>query len=289
MADRLKQESGDDSVNLQVAGNCTIGISFEDARQIALGVFKANFYDLSEKAAKIALQRAEEMTDEFLNKFHVQMPNQEHKLQEPSIQYSMFKALRNYAKTGDTDLKEQLLELLLQRIDSDERSLKQIVLDRAIEILPYATSEQIKLLTFVFIVENLAKNIFSNGLVDNKMNMDVFLDNLRKFSDIPHKNIRQSFNCHLEGLGCITEPTYQNSGLLHIHNINNFISKYRGIDINDVNGTIIESVDINLSKWYKTWQRAKTPTKILTTIGIVIAIINYNKQTNSNIKIEEFI
>jgi hypothetical protein len=57
---------------------------------------------------------------------------------------------KEYAKTGDVDLKEQLLDLLIQRIDSDERSLKQVVLDEAIILLPKLTKDQINLLTLLF-------------------------------------------------------------------------------------------------------------------------------------------
>ena len=60
MDEKMKQESGDNSENVQIGGNVNIGVTAAEARQIAIDVFKANFYTFSEKAAKKALERAEE-------------------------------------------------------------------------------------------------------------------------------------------------------------------------------------------------------------------------------------
>src|SRR5690606_35369925 len=139
MAEKMKQESGENSENVQIGGNVNIGVSASEARQIAIDVFKANFYDFSEKAAKKALERAEELTDEFIAKFYEKIPELESKLQEPSVQSSMFNTQKEYAKSGDSELKEQLLNILIERINSEERSLKQIVLDEALTILPKLT------------------------------------------------------------------------------------------------------------------------------------------------------
>ena len=106
MGNRMGQESGDNSTNIQVAGNLTIGVSIENAKQIALNVFKDNFLELSEKAANTALTRAEELVNEFILTLFDQNQNLIDKLQEPAIQYSLFNVQREYAKTGDIGLKE---------------------------------------------------------------------------------------------------------------------------------------------------------------------------------------
>jgi hypothetical protein len=64
-----KQESGDDSTNLQAQSIVVNqGISYSDAKDIALDVYKSNFLQLSQDAAQVARERAEEITDNFLDK-----------------------------------------------------------------------------------------------------------------------------------------------------------------------------------------------------------------------------
>ena len=194
----MEQESGDNSQNIQIAGNVNIGVSAAEARQIAIDVFKANFYDFSEKAAKIALERAEEITDNFIEQFYAKIPHLEEKLQEPSVQSTMFNTQKEYAKTGDKTLKDQLLDLLIKRIDSEERSLKQIVLDEAITILPKLTQDQINVLTLIFSAVSYNHRDILNipsfvNLVNNKL--------IRFF---PESELSYSFFTHLQFTGCCT-------------------------------------------------------------------------------------
>ena len=153
-----KQESGDGSNNFQVNGNVTVnGVSYEAARQIALDVFKANFYDFTEKAAQKAMERAEEMTEKLVKKFFDEIPHLANKLEEPSVQSSMFNAQKEYAKTGDKKLEERLLKLLIDRINSEERSLKQIVLDEALVVLPKLTNEQVDISVNLEVIGTIAR------------------------------------------------------------------------------------------------------------------------------------
>lgn len=194
----MEQESGKNSTNLQIGGNLNIGISATEARQIALDIFKANSYEFSEKAAKKALERVEEITDEFIHKFYSQIPHLENKLEEPSVQSSIFTTQKEFAKSGNTDLKEQLLDLLIQRINSDERSLKQIVLDEAIILLPKLTKDQINLLTLIF------SAIYFNHR--DILNLEQFNDYINNKLVIFHPKIKTSYSffTHLQYTGCCT-------------------------------------------------------------------------------------
>lgn len=201
MFERMKQEGGDNSTNIQIAGNATIGVSYEAARQIALDVFKANFYEFSEVATKKALERAEEITEEFVNKFYEEIPHLTLKLEEPSVQSSMYNAQKEYAKTGDKDLEERLLDVLIERIASDERSLRQIVLDEALLILPKLTNDQVDILTLI-----LSAAYSHHGDVLSIPAFIYFIDN--KISKFYPANINnRSFYTHLQFTGCcISHP-----------------------------------------------------------------------------------
>lgn len=193
----MKQSSGDNSNNVQAGGNVVIGISASEAHQIALNVFKANFYEFSQEAAQKALQKAEEITDKFIEEFYRKIPHLEHKLQEPAVQSSIFAAQKEYAKAGDFDMKEQLTELLIQRVNSDERSLKQIVLDEAISLLPKLTKDHIDVLSLIF------SAVYLNHTPNN---LEAFNTLLREriIPFFPEKPTSYSFFTHLQYTGCCT-------------------------------------------------------------------------------------
>ena len=123
------QESGDNSTNLQ--GKTIIinqGLSYADAKEIALDVFKSNFLELSAKAAETAKRRAEELVDNFLNELKQRAPESLNKMEDPGMQYAIFTAQKEYAKTGDKDLSKLLVDILVDRSKQEDRDLKQIVL-----------------------------------------------------------------------------------------------------------------------------------------------------------------
>ena len=111
------QESGDNSTNLQ--GKTIIinqGLSYADAKEIALDVFKSNFLELSAKAAETAKRRAEELVDNFLNELKQRAPESLNKMEDPGMQYAIFTAQKEYAKTGDKDLSKLLVDILVDSV-----------------------------------------------------------------------------------------------------------------------------------------------------------------------------
>ncbi|ELM3749152.1 LPO_1073/Vpar_1526 family protein [Aeromonas dhakensis] len=154
--DRIqRQEAGDNSTNYQAEKITVVqGISYRDARDIALDVYQKNFIKLSEHAAQVALGRAEEFIDDFLRKIQSKNPVLLEQMSQPSIQNSLYCAQKQYAVTGDKELKSLLLDLVVQRCEQEERSIHQIVLDEAIELAPKLTVEQMDALTVNFIISN---------------------------------------------------------------------------------------------------------------------------------------
>jgi hypothetical protein len=303
----MKQKAGDNSknisiggnyhnennsTNLKVVGNIAVGINYHDAKEIALDVFKKNFLKLSEQAANTALQRAEELVKDFLNNLYDKNIEIIEKLQNPAVQYSLFNVEREYAKSGDNELKQQLLYLLIERTLSKERTLKQIVLDEAIETLPKLSVEQLNFLSFVFITDNLTVKLFQNKFAkDNDFDINEIINKLKKFCDFSTKDLRKHVVGHLQYLGCIREIVDNrdmfDSPTMHIKSM---VEKYCGYKVTDEQIVpILKSIHINFAMYYRLWQMRKERTIKLTTVGIVVAITHYNKQANMNIKIEDFI
>lgn len=173
------------------------GLSSEEVRNIALDIFKANFYELSENAAKTAYDRIELFTEKTVKRFFEEIPNIKDKLQEPSVQSSIYNTQKEVAKTGDINLEDRLLDLLITRIKSEERSLQQIVLDEAIMVLPKLTDDQIKFITLIFSAIQLNHNITSLE------NFNILLKH-KILAFYPTQIVNHSFYNHLKYSGCCT-------------------------------------------------------------------------------------
>lgn len=208
-----EQKAGDKSTNLQ-AQNITVnqGISYQDAKEIATDVFKNNFLHLSQKALMTAEERAQELIENFLERINLEKPNAINSVESPSMQHALFSAQKEYAKTGDKDLSEILVDLLVERSDKEERTLLQIVLDESIEVASKLTQPQFDVLTLVFIL---------------KYSMNHNLGNLEKFDNyirtyiVPFcNNLTQENSCyqHLEYANCSSTLLGSNLGEILTNN-----------------------------------------------------------------------
>jgi hypothetical protein len=148
-----KQEGGDSSTNLQ-GKNITInqGISYADAKAIALDVYKANFLQLSQEAADLARARAEELTDDFLIKLKEENEAAVTEMNTPGMQAALYEAQKQYAKTGDKNLEALLVDILVERASTPERNIHQIVLDESLTVASKLTTEQMDALTVNFLL-----------------------------------------------------------------------------------------------------------------------------------------
>lgn len=194
--DIQKQQGGDGSQNLQVNGNITCGITYSEARQIALDVFNANCQKFILEAERISENRAKLIVDDFIKKLFEEHPELSYRLQEPSIQYSTFSVIKNYVKTGDENLKERLLELLIHRMGAEDRGLEQIVMDEAIEVLPKLTQDQVNILSLILSAVYLQHNI---------TNLDVLQDYINNKLMVFYPSHKSDFIYnHLQYTGCCT-------------------------------------------------------------------------------------
>jgi len=146
------QKSGDSSLNFQ-AQQIIIGPSLDEVRVIAQDIWNSNFYKLSSIAKDTAQKRAEEITNNFLDKVVKENPAGLNVAQDPDFQYSLFNAQKAYAKTGDKDLEHILVDLLVDRTKESDRNIKQIVLNECIETAPKLTKTQYTTLSIVFILK----------------------------------------------------------------------------------------------------------------------------------------
>lgn len=153
MGDRQSQKSGDSSTNYQAQRDIVIsGPSYAEVEQIAMTVFKANFLELGDKAAEHAFERAQEFVDALLKKAAEEGQTEIPEAENPDFQYALYSAQKEYARTGDKDLGELLVQLLIDRTKVTDRNLTQIVLNESLEVASKLPPDQYDALSLVFIL-----------------------------------------------------------------------------------------------------------------------------------------
>ncbi|KZZ86238.1 LPO_1073/Vpar_1526 family protein [Bacillus sp. SJS] len=197
IGDNQKQQSGDNSVNVQ-GKSVTInnGLSYSDVKEIVLDTFHANFLQLSNDAANLAKQRAEELTNDYLKMLKEKDESALDAMNDPDMQYTFYTAQREYARSGNKDLSEMLVDILFERSRIKEKPLMQIVLNECVEIAPKLTSSQLDILSLVFIfkyTQNYSVNNFETLKLYIESRVLPFTSKLKK--EISHYQ-------HLEYAGC---------------------------------------------------------------------------------------
>jgi hypothetical protein len=144
-------ESG--SMAVQAGGSVTInntGLTYSEMRQVALDVFKANFYELAGMAKDTVDARAEEITEAVLKKLHAENPSGFSKFVDPDFQYALFTVQKEYARCGDKELGDLLVDLLVDRSKHGQRDFLQIVLNECLNTAPKLTDVQLAALAVIF-------------------------------------------------------------------------------------------------------------------------------------------
>ena len=152
---KQSQKTGNNSVNVQ-AENITIeqkGLTYTEVKEIALDIFKANFYHLVGVAEEPVKKRAEETTEQFIKELKQRNPEGIKQAENPDFQYSLFSIQKEFAKTGDQELGNLLVDILVERSKEQERNILQIVLNESLKIAPKLTKDQLAALSIIFLLK----------------------------------------------------------------------------------------------------------------------------------------
>lgn len=237
---KQEQKGGLGSENTQIAvQNNNYGLTARDAMEMTLQLFRDNFPKLQQEAYEIVEKRINEFTETFFQKLAVSEFSNYQKFVDPAIQYTLFKAQKEYAKTGDEELKEYLISVLLERTKCESRNLKQIVLDEAINTLPKLTREQIDYLSLSLSLLKLNHaNITSLDafaeMVKNKLMM-FFSENMKDDTFYSYLQITNCVSILPEG------ATYKPIDELLLNRYTGLFSK--GFSIEEIKNELEESIE----------------------------------------------
>lgn len=193
------QDVGNSATAIQAGGSVTVnnfGVTSSEARAIALDVAKATFYELTGEAKETAAVRVEEITDQVIKKLEKDFPAGLQKARDPDFQYALFTVQKEYARNGDADLGDLLVDLLVDRSKQDQRDILQIVLNESLSTAPKLTDTHLAALAVIFLFKYT-----QNFGVGNHQKLGEYLDkHLLPFISKLSKN--QAGYQHLEFSGC---------------------------------------------------------------------------------------
>lgn len=199
MKDREQnQKSGKSSTNVQGESVTIVnqGISYKDAKEIALDVFKSNFMQLSQAASQIARERAEEITNHFLEEVKERYPDKIRLMENPDMQSALYSAQKEYAKSGDSETEEILVDLLVDRLVEEKRNLRQLVLNESLDVVTKLTDNQLDALTVAFIITR-TRNFTINNLANLKKYFEQYI-----LPFVTNLSVERSCYEHLVYTGC---------------------------------------------------------------------------------------
>lgn len=194
---RKTQKGGDHSVNVQ-AEQVTVntGLSIAHVKEIALEVFEGNFYKLAGVAKETADERARQITDQFLQELAEKNPEGLKASEDPDFQHSLFQTQKEYARCGDKELGDILVDILVDRSKEEQRSLLQIVLNESLTIAPKLNSIQLDILACCFNIAYTKRlDIVNSKTFEDYLNNAVFV-----FADAVGE--KDSNYKHIEYVGC---------------------------------------------------------------------------------------
>ncbi|MDO8386646.1 MAG: hypothetical protein Q7T13_09595 [Polaromonas sp.] len=162
MKNDQQQHVGEGATAIQGAGDVSVviqqGLGYADVKQIALEVFRANLMEMKGRAVEKARIRGEEITERFVRRLESEHPAGLQQAEEPDFQDAVFSVQKEYAKAGDEELGDLLVNLLVDRTKESSRNLIQLVLNESLRVAPKLTNDQLALLSLVFLLRHVNAN-----------------------------------------------------------------------------------------------------------------------------------
>lgn len=192
----VKQKTALGSHTTQIATqNNYHGLTPKEACELAMQMFYDNFPKLQEEARKIAEERVSELMSKIGTKMGEKKLTDMTPFGDPDVQYVMFETQKNYARFGTKEMLSTISELVAERIQyNHEKICLKVAIDKAIEIVSMLTSEQLDVLSLLFLS---CKVVYRNIHTLDELNA-----HLCKISSTFAKADISSFS-YLNMLGCL--------------------------------------------------------------------------------------
>ena len=189
-----KIESVNQSTIVQAKGDINFnGITAETAIEICKNVVKSELAVYTQDARVEAEKRLSDISEKTIDRITSLKEDLLHRFEEPAIQMALNETFKNYIASGNEELGENLIDLLIERLRVQERTTEQSIIDEARNIIPKLSSNTVSLLAIMV----FSKLIFP---YDKKQYDDLLL----KLAPLAEKfkNINSLDIAHLKQVGC---------------------------------------------------------------------------------------
>ena len=189
-----KIESVNQSTIVQAKGDINFnGITAETAMEICKYVVKAELAVYTQDARVEAEKRLSDISEKTIDRITSLKEDLLHRFKEPAIQMALNETFKNHIASGNEELGENLIDLLIERLRVQERTTEQSIIDEARNIIPKLSSNTVSLLAIMV----FSKLIFPY----NKEQYDDLLLKLAPLTE-KFKNINSLDIAHLKQVGC---------------------------------------------------------------------------------------
>jgi hypothetical protein len=146
MLEKNKQEASNISGSLVQQANGDIhnhGLGYNDVKDICRDVIRQELAIVTREASDTLNKEISTFENQFVERLEkLENPQVIDKLKTPKLQFSLHDTMKEYAKADDLDTKEELVDLLIERLKVDEHSTEQYLIDESITILPNLSKHQ---------------------------------------------------------------------------------------------------------------------------------------------------
>lgn len=248
----VEQKAAIGSQTTQIANqNNYYGLTPKEACDLAMQMFYDNFPKLQEVAREIAEKRVSELMSEIATKIGEKQLTDMTPLGDPDVQYVMYEAQKNYARFGTQDMLSTISELVAERIQFNHKKIcLKVAIDRAIQIVPMLTAEQLDALSLLFLATRVKYSTIHN--------LDELEEYLDKISLVFEKADFSSMS-YLNILGCLE---------MYIHHPAKLYAKIYNLQEKDVKSILPEIIE----KTYGDYSTSH--------IGTILAIVNAELKLN---------
>ena len=192
-----RQKAGKSSTMIQAGRDVVVApLSRDDVASIARQVMESEIAKLSESARLCASDRLDWFIERLLDVLEARQVREFDPFANPDTQYVLHQAQTAFARSGDKDLAEILVELVSERLAGSPDDLAHVVLGEAVEVVPKLVTSHFAILSVVFVLRYTVYNRMHSR--------DAFRDYMERLvcPFIPSLKGGAGFYQHLEYAGC---------------------------------------------------------------------------------------
>ncbi len=209
MSEKNKQEISNVNSSLIQQANGDIknyGLGYSDVKDICHDVVRQELSIVTKEAVDTFHREISSFEDQFIERLEkLEKPQVAEKLATPKLQFVLHDTMKEYAKTDDANTKEELVDLLIERLKVNEHTTEQYLIDESIRIIPNLSLSQIYFLgaftlhkiiisgNSLAVEDKLSKRGLLYEYLDNTSNLDIqYLKLLKCCSDTPGTKYQKS-------------------------------------------------------------------------------------------------